>query len=132
MKGNRLGINGGLKDIEYIVTMKNLSCLDISDNKIDCEDPNDFINIFERMHDVRVLYLFGNPVIKKIQNYRKTLIARLPNLRFLDDRPVFEEDRIFAEAFYKGGIQAEREARKEWKEKKAAEERANHEAFRAM
>jgi dynein assembly factor 1 len=51
-----------------------------------------------------VLYLSGNPVCKKIENYRKTIITLLPQLKYLDDRPVFEEDRRFAEAFTRGGM----------------------------
>ena len=41
---------------------------------------------------------------KKIRNYRKVMIAKLPNLKYLDDRPVFGEDRRYAEAFKRGGI----------------------------
>ena len=43
----------------------------------------------------------NNKVVQKLRNYRKTMIHRLPDLRFLDDRPVFEEDRRKAEAFAK-------------------------------
>jgi dynein assembly factor 1 len=66
------------------------------------------------MPSLAVLYLTGNPVCKKIANYRKTIIAAIPTLKYLDDRPVFEDDRIYAEAFARGGITEEREARKEW------------------
>ena len=45
---------------------------------------------------------------------------------------MFEEDRIFAEAFAIGGLTAEREARKKWKDDQEEERRRNHEAFRAM
>ena len=42
------------------------------------------------MENLAVLYLHGNDVCKKIQHYRKTIIHRLPKLKYLDDRPVFE------------------------------------------
>jgi len=50
-----------------------------------------------------------------MKNYRKTLIHKLPKLKFLDDRPVFDDERRFAEAFMAGGIEAEREERKKYK-----------------
>ncbi len=52
---------------------------------------------------------------KKIKNYRKTLIFKIKNLRYLDDRPVFPEERRFVEAFFRGGIEEEREERKKYK-----------------
>lgn len=39
--------------------------------------------MFERMPNLKVLYLQGNPVVKRIRNYRKTLISRLKQLRFM-------------------------------------------------
>ena len=73
------------------------------------------------MPNLAVLYLNGNPVTKNIPNYRKTVIAKLPRLKYLDDRPVFEEDRRFAEAFHEGGMPKEREERKKWKDEKEQE-----------
>jgi dynein assembly factor 1 len=39
------------------------------------------------------------------------MIASIPTLTYLDDRPVFEEDRLYAEAFARGGVAEERKAR---------------------
>jgi len=86
-----------------------LTVVDLSDNYID--DPDLLPDILEKMPKLAVLYLNGNPMTKKIKNYRKTLIARIPTLKYLDDRPVFEEDRRFAEAFARGGIEEERKER---------------------
>ena len=85
-----------------------------------------------KMPKLAVLYLTGNDVCKKIQNYRKKIIASIPTLKYLDDRPVFEEDRRFAEAFMRGGIEEERAERRRWNQEKEDRWRRNHEAFRQM
>jgi hypothetical protein len=41
----------------------------------------------------------GNPVVKLIKYYRKTVIAALPDLRYLDDRPVGWSCSSFALTF---------------------------------
>lgn len=41
----------------------------------------------------------GNPVIRKLTNYRKTTIVRMKSLKYLDDRPVFDRERLLAEAW---------------------------------
>jgi len=64
------------------------------------------------MPELRVLYTQGNPFVSKIKNFKKVMIHELPKLNYLDDRPVFEEDRRYAEAFHRGGIKEERMERK--------------------
>ena len=64
--------------------------LDVQHNRI--EDTT-ILDVLSAMPDLRVLYLMGNPVVKSIRYYRKTIIAICPKLRYLDDRPVFEEER---------------------------------------
>ena len=56
--------------------------------------------------------------MRGIPNYRKTLIKSISNLTYLDDRPVDEGDRSAAEAFFEGGLEAERKAREIYKKKK--------------
>lgn len=104
--------------------------LDIQDNDID--DPTVLPEVLEKLPALRVLYLQGNPVVRRIKNYRKTVIARLSGLKFLDDRPVFDDERLRCEAWARGmeeggakaALEAERlERLRQGEEKRAAEER---------
>lgn len=74
----------------------------------------------------------GNPVCKKIQNYRKVLITQIPCLKYLDDRPVFDEDRRYAEAWSRGGVEEERKERQLFKKEKDDAHWQNHDAFKEM
>jgi dynein assembly factor 1 len=60
------------------------------------------------------------------------IIAKIPTLKFVDDRPVFPEDRRRAEAYARGGIEEERKEMKKIKEEKDAKHWANHDAFLLM
>jgi dynein assembly factor 1 len=68
------------------------------------------------MNGLRVLNLTGNPVIRKTTQYRKTLITKIDDLKYLDDRPVFPKERVCAVAFMAGGREAERKARTDFME----------------
>jgi len=125
---NRIGFNG-IEDLLDLVG-SNVSCLDIQDNKID--DPEILPEVLMRMPKLSCLYLKGNPVCKKIPNYRKTITACLKGLKYLDDRPVFVEDRRYAEAFNRGGMEEERAERKRFKQEKDEQHRRNMEAFKNM
>jgi dynein assembly factor 1 len=129
LQRNNIGRNG-ITDLAGLLEAQAVSVLDISNNRIDCLEVLE--DVLYKLPNLAVLYLQGNPVCKKIQNYRKELIVHLPNLKFLDDRPVFPEDRRFAQAFSRGGLQEEREERKKWDREKEEERVRNHTAFREM
>ena len=130
LKRNRIGAKG-LGDIRHLEQLKSVSALDISNNHIKADDFEEFIGILEKMDSLAVLYLQNNPICKQIPNYRKTLIARLKGLKYLDDRPVFPEDRRFAEAFYEHGLEAEKVERQKYKDEEREKHRIQHESFRA-
>jgi dynein assembly factor 1 len=71
--------------------------LDLSQNNI--EDPS-VIETFKQMPNLKVLYLKGNPFVQKIPQYRRRVIASLSNLTYLDERPVFPDERKRAEAWF--------------------------------
>ncbi|KAL5235914.1 hypothetical protein ACI65C_003324 [Semiaphis heraclei] len=95
-------------DIAHLVNCKSLSVLDLSFNHLD--DP-EIIDVFTNMESLRVLSLTGNSVISKIKNYRKTLTIKCKELCNLDERPIFKKDRLCAEAWSTGGIEAEQAMR---------------------
>ncbi|XP_018313391.1 dynein assembly factor 1, axonemal homolog isoform X1 [Mycetomoellerius zeteki] len=98
-------------DIEHLRLLHTLSILDISHNRI---DTCDVVDILGDMKSLRVVTLSGNPVLKQIKMYRKTMILKCKNLQYLDDRPVFPRDRACAEAWMHGGVDEEVAERNRW------------------
>ena len=125
------------EDLDGLAECPSLQALDLQQNRID--DP-DILEVFKQLPDIRIIYLMGNPVTKKIKHYRKTLIAALPSLKYLDERPVFPDDRLRAEAFaaalatdgLKAAQVAERAEIKRQREVKKAHEAASFKAFGDM
>jgi len=50
------------------------------------------------------------------------MVAALKNLSYLDDRPVYDYERLVADALARGGPEEEAKVKQEMQDKKAAEE----------
>ncbi|KAL4703365.1 hypothetical protein ACJJTC_015443 [Scirpophaga incertulas] len=98
-------------DLAHLKMCRSLSVLDLSYNRL--EDPL-IVDVLADMILLKVLVLTGNPVVRNIPAYRKTLTLRLKGLLNLDNRPVFPRDRACAEAWQRGGLQEEIAERKRW------------------
>ncbi|XP_029699985.1 dynein assembly factor 1, axonemal-like [Takifugu rubripes] len=105
---NRLKTVG---DIQHLSQCLAISILDLSYNLL--YDP-EILTVLQAVPNLKVLNLIGNEVVKNIPNYRKTVIAQLQNLTFLDERPVFPKERACAEAWAAGGFEGEQKERQEW------------------
>ncbi|KAG7327127.1 hypothetical protein KOW79_008733 [Hemibagrus wyckioides] len=113
-----------VSDVQELCHCPSISVLDLSHNRLN--DP-EILTVLEKLPNLRVLNLMGNNVIKKIPNYRKSVIVRLELLTYLDDRPVFPKERACAEAWAVGGLEGERKEREVWqtRERKKIEESLN-------
>jgi dynein assembly factor 1, axonemal len=124
------------EDLEQVVECQAVTTLDVQHNRI---DDVGVLDVLVQMKNLRAVYLQGNPVVKKIKYYRKKMTVLLPDLRYLDDRPVFPDDRLRAEAFMRaldadgGNVKAAQEAErteiKRQRAEKKAKEEANFQAF---
>ncbi|MPC16062.1 Dynein assembly factor 1, axonemal [Portunus trituberculatus] len=97
-----------------------LSSLDLSHNNL--QGPGLALALGE-VRSLRCLQATGNPATREVRPYRNTFILTCPELTYLDDRPVFPVDRAAALAWQGGGVEAERETRKEWAERKHRRQR---------
>ena len=94
------------KNIELIIENKKITTFNIENNYLDFEE-NIIDDVFSKMENLKVLYLKKNPLIKKITNYRKTLISKIKKLTYLDTRPIKVEERRLAEIWFKKGKEGE-------------------------
>lgn len=83
--------------LEGVLELPKLQTLDVQANKLEAGD--EVIATAAKISTLRVLYLQGNPCVKTTRHYRKRLVAACCDLRYLDDRPVFDDERRRCEAW---------------------------------
>lgn len=84
------------------------------------------------MPNIAVIYMQSNEFTKKISHYRKTIISKIPTIKYIDDKPVFEDELRFSLAWARGGLEEERKERALYKKEKEEEQIKQHEDFRRM
>lgn len=57
-----------------------------------------------KMSNISVIYMQNNEFTKKISHYRKFIISNLPEIKYIDDKPVFEDEKRYALAWVRGGL----------------------------
>lgn len=87
----------------------------MKNNVIDQHD--EILPFFADMKDLLCLYIKGNPAMRKVSQFRKNMILNMPKLYYLDDRPIFEIERLCADAFVRGGKEEEKKVREEYQAK---------------
>jgi dynein assembly factor 1 len=117
------------EDLRHLIMCPSITVLDLQNNEI---DDIDVIDVLVCMPQLAVLQLQGNPVVSKIPNYRRTVIARCKALTYLDDRPIFEEERLAVESWRIGGLDAEREERRRQRQDKEEAQRRSIEYMKGI
>ena len=119
----------GPECIDALKQLKKLQIIQLADNKM--EDPES-IDVFESLPDLRVIHLSGNPIVKKIPMYRRTIISKNKELKCLDDTLITPEERRTVEAWARGGKEEERAERIRINDEKKEESRLGMLDFRRM
>ncbi|KAJ3155618.1 Dynein assembly factor 1, axonemal [Geranomyces variabilis] len=124
--------NNFLKDRESVEGLKEcpgITVLDLANNKL--EDV-EVVDVLAELPNLAVLNLMSNPVIAKIKNYRRVLISRIKTLTYLDDRPVFDKERLSTEAWARGGPEAEKAERERQRDEERKAQDRNFEALKKL
>lgn len=91
-------------DLRGLLECPSISVLNLSDNKLETEE---FMSVVTQMPNLHLLKLGGNPIARSMSQYRRRLINAMPQLTYLDDMPVKEAEVRCAQAWAKGGREAE-------------------------
>lgn len=101
-----------LEDLAELKELPSLINIDISANVI--EEGEGVVEFWSEMQKLKVLRYHGNGGIRHVSHYRKRLINALPDLTYMDERPVFPVERKACKAWESGGLEAMHAAKKDF------------------
>uniref|UniRef100_T1I6V6 Dynein axonemal assembly factor 1 homolog n=1 Tax=Rhodnius prolixus TaxID=13249 RepID=T1I6V6_RHOPR len=116
-----------LKRIENLENMKNLDTLNVSYNFIEKIENLSCLSALSTLHITHNKLRYYDDIVH-LRDCKALCVVELSHnrledpsiidkqLTYLDDRPVFPEDKAAAEAWSVGGVEAERATRKKWRE----------------
>jgi len=113
-----------IDSISHVLEIPSLQTIDVSHNRIDFkegETPDDCIMFWSKMPSLSVLYFHGNDGLNKIRHYRKKMINAIDTLKYLDERPIFDNEKRLALAWGRGGHEEESQERTRMQEEKQQE-----------
>ncbi|KAI9187577.1 hypothetical protein H9P43_001966 [Blastocladiella emersonii ATCC 22665] len=117
-------------DIAVLRDCTALTVLDLHHNAID--DRAAVTDVIWHIPNLAVLTLHHNPVLQSLAQYRRNTIVQIQSLTYLDDRPVFDNERRATEAWAAGGIDAERAEQQRQRDAERDEQRRNFDALAAL
>ena len=92
-----------LSDYEGIVAV--LHCPSLVDLSLEHNALPDFeatLSLVRQLPELQVLRMSGNPLVRTVRQYKKRVVLACTRLTFLDDAPVFPDDRRRAKAWERG------------------------------
>lgn len=105
-----------------------LTALDLSHNKLrDWEPLKNSLSLISST--LATLILNGNAIVHSTVNYRRNVVHAFPQLCYLDEHPVFSEERRRAEAFALGGVEGEQQALLDLKQEEDQRRKTQFEFF---
>jgi len=120
----------GVEGLLGLAERPTLSSVNVAQNYI--EDGEGLLDFFEQaLPEIQCLYLQNNPCSRSLKDHRRRLVCAHKKLRYLDERPVFEVERVGCEAWLAAGKckQAEQEAKRAFWNNETNEKARSFEAY---
>lgn len=100
-----------LKDPKSLLGLLEVTSIEILNLNKNMIEDDEFLEPIKKLSNLKVLRMLGNSVTRTMKNYRRQIISSLPELNYLDDSPVDENERRVVSAWKNGGIEEEKKMR---------------------